>query len=143
MFALISVPIAIGLAYIPIFTRGAILHKNKKYDNEDPRAVPSLGDEEKDKLMKDLGNCHNNQLETLGPYSAGIAAAAAVGVNACLLNSIATSYIASRGAYLVAYTSIKSGKGYPRTGAFAAAMTSIVWLWVAAAAKAAKSDDDE
>lgn len=140
VFALLSVPIATVLAYLPHVIKGSILSKHGKYDNKKPRAKPSV-DEKTDELITRLTGAHNNQLESLGVYAGAIASATAVGVSPVALGNAAAVYIGARSAYVAAYIAPQVGNGAPRSLSFSASFATIMWIWFAAAAKAAKKDE--
>ena len=142
VFALLSAPIALGLAYVPVFVRAAILTKHKKFDNTKPRTEVKIN-AKVDELVKRCNGAHNNQLETLGPYTAGIAAAVAVGVPGGKLASIAKTYVGSRIVYNAAYIAPQILEGAPRSLAFFGAIGSVIALWVAAAVKAGETENVE
>ncbi len=141
VFALLSAPIAIGLAYLPQIVKNAILNKNNAFDNKNPRAETSVSPKV-DKIVARCKGAHNNQLETLGPYTAGVAAAIAVGVPGAKIDKIAKLYVGSRVAYNVAYISPQVLEGAPRSLSWLSAIGSVVWLWLAAVAKAEEKEKD-
>ena len=139
VFALISAPVVIGLTYIPHVVKSQVLKKHNAHDNKKPR-IDKPVNEDVDALVERCNGAHYNQLETLGPYTAGLAAAIAVGVPDDKLSRIAATYVTSRVVYNVAYLSPQVYEGTPRSLAFAGAMGSILWLWVATIIKARENN---
>lgn len=135
VFAIYSVPIAAGLAYLPYVAKAVILHRNNAYDNKNPRAsqIADPLKAETSALCTRLGNAHNNQLETLGLYAAGIAAGTAVGVPPTTMTKIARMYVGSRTAYVAAYTAPQYLDGNIRSVTWTASLAAALWTFFAAA----------
>jgi len=142
VFALISVPISVCLAYVPYQIKEIVFRRKKLYDNTNSRNNPTI-DPETDELVRNLDGCHFNQLESLGPYAGGIAAATACGVGARTLTAISATYVGARTAYIFAYLNNTKMRGYHRTLAWSVAMGAIFWAWIAAAIKKDAEDDEE
>lgn len=131
-----SVPLAWGLSFLPHVARGILVSVHGKFDNTNPREkdaqVASLPKEYQGLAVR-LASCHNNQLETLGYYAAGVAVAVAVRVPPDTLAKLTGFYIKSRIAYTLAYAMPQVGKGVLRSLTFVGSMTSIGLLYAAAA----------
>ncbi len=139
-FALISVPVACGLAFIPHFVKVIFLTANSSYDNKDPRALNNQTktlSPSSSAFVTRLTSAHVNQLEMLGMYAAGIAAGTAVGVSPNTMTQIAGLYIAARIGYVIAYAAPQVGNGALRTIAFGGAIGATLWAWFEAAGKVA------
>jgi len=85
-------------------------------------------------------NAHNNNLEMLGYYAAGIVVAITAGVSPAVIAARATEYIAGRALYNVVYVAgeakIKT-RGYLRSAVFfLGCVAPATRLWVSAAAEA-------
>jgi len=132
-FALWSVPIATGLAYVPHFAKVGVLSRAHVFRSTHPREINSTQKKSTDELVARLVGCHANQLESLGVYAAGIAAATAVGVPRDTLSNLASAYVASRALYIVAYAAPQVAQGLPRGLTFGASMSVIIFLWAYAA----------
>lgn len=135
-FALWSVPISAGLAYVPHFAKVAVLSRANVFRSTHPREINSTQKEADDELVARLGGAHVNQLEMLGVYAAGIAAATAVAVPKDTVSTLAKIYVGSRALYVAVYAAPQVAGGAPRTICFGVAMSSIMFLWVYAAKNA-------
>lgn len=142
VFALLSVPIATGLAYLPHVIKEIVLMKHNKFDNTKPRGDESV-DEKTDQLVTHLSASHNNQLESLGPYAAGVAAATAVGVAPAVLANATATYVGARVAYCIAYMAPQICDGVPRSLSWCGAMGAMIWIWVAAATKNDEEEEED
>lgn len=138
-FAILSVPIAAGLAYAPHFMRAFLCAVKSKMNNKFPRdhdlQHKSLSPSDR-QLAERLANSHKNQLETLGFYAAGIAVAVASRVPVPQLNMLAGVYVGARVAFSVAYAAPQVANGAIRSLSFVACLGTIVKIWLAAAAAA-------
>lgn len=133
-FPLFSVIPAILLAYLPHFTRVFILFRSSAYDNKAPRAYGHSKFERNRQLLLDrLLGAHNNQLELLGAYAAGVAANIAMGKNDNALIVLCSVYIGARILWLIAYVSPQAAGGFIRTAFFAPCLASVMLLWGKAA----------
>lgn len=131
-----SVPICVGLTYLPHFVRAAICFSSKALDNRRPRDLEGQLkrlDPGKAALVGRLAASHNNQLETIGVYAAGVAAAVATKVPAPQLNKLATVYVTARVAFNIAYAAPQVLGGMPRSLSFMFSMGSCLAIWFAAA----------
>lgn len=142
VWALISAPAALGLAYVPYFVKACVLKWHKAYNWKEPRKDKSINPKI-DALIVRCNGAHYNQLESLGSYSAAIVAGVAVGVSPAKLSQIATGYVGSRIAYNVAYLSPPCLKATPRSLAWVGTMGSLIWAWVAVIAKARKNEKED
>lgn len=137
--AIWSVPVAWGLAYLPIAVRAIVVGRFGKLNNSKPRDIDGQTSKMPDQ-MKELADrlrsCHLNQIETLGYYAAGVAVAVAAHVPAANLVRLTGLYIKSRIAYSFAYAAPQVANGALRTIAFVSAMVSIGMLYAAAAESA-------
>lgn len=135
-FALLSVPIAAGLAYFPHIAKVFIQGYHGVGRLTHPRENAPTKSLVVNELVDRLKNCHFNQLESLGAYSAGIAAATAMGISPDTTKHYATVYVIARAAYIVAYAAPQKYASFGRSATFAAAWYAIINLWTAAAGKA-------
>ena len=142
-FVFFSVPLAALLAYLPHFARVAVLARHKAFDNRNPRDMASKisdrapkGDRE---LASRLSSAHQNQMETLGLYAAGIAVAVATKTDTAVISRYATAYIVSRILYILAYAAPPVLAGRMRGLPFTAALASVLALWFVAANSFANS----
>lgn len=127
-FAVLSVPLATLLTYVPHFARVTLQQAQQKYDNTAPRApLPPSG------LLHRLNCAHVNQLETLGLFAAGVAASVARGKGESLNDAFAAWYLAARAAYVVAYAAPQVAGGGARSLAFGASLAAIMSIWIRAA----------
>lgn len=134
--SLFSVTAAGILAYIPHIMRVILATRAAAWDNGNPREQPSLQEKltpEQYSLYTRLSAAHSNQLETLGLYAAGIAAAYAAGSSQAFMNSIAGVYVFTRILYVIVYALPPIAGGYLRTAVFFPALASIIVLWTEAA----------
>lgn len=141
--AILSVPIALGMALAPIVVRAVVItFKGGKMDLSRPRDREgqvkgmSLGMQQ---LADRLLSSHNNQLETLGYYAAGVAVAVAVKVPVERLNLITGYFLKCRFAYNLIYAAPQVANGALRTIAFLGAMISCGMLYTTAADTAMKT----
>lgn len=131
-----SVILAIVLAYLPHFFKVAVLTKFGKFDNKDPRAHASQQSslpEDKRALVTRLGGCHNNQIEMLGVYAAGVAANLALKENDTALIVLTAVYVGLRGLYIIVYAAPQVLGGNIRSLAFVACMATVISIWGKAA----------
>lgn len=140
--AIWSVPLAWGISFLPHIARTVLVSVKGKMDNTNPRdkagQIASLPKEYQGLAVR-LASCHNNQLESLGYYAAGVAVAVAVRVPPETLAKLTGFYIKSRIAYTFAYAMPQVGKGVLRSLTFVGSMTSIGLLYAAAAETAIAS----
>lgn len=134
-FALASVPMAAGLAYFPHIAKVFILRYHGVHRRTHPRESVSTKSLAVDELVGRLKNAHFNQLESLGVYAGGIAAATAMGVSPDIVKHYAMMYVVSRAAYIVVYALPQGIFSFGRSGTFVAAWYAIVKLWLAGAAQ--------
>ncbi|CAN8063536.1 unnamed protein product [Agarophyton chilense] len=137
--AIYMVPAAWAVSAIPVFARAIVVSKFGKMDNSKPRdrSSQTAGMPKHIAALCDrLLACHNNQLETLGWFSAGVATAVAVKVPGDDIASLATSYVGLRVAYTLAYAAPQVASGALRSLAFVGSMSYIVRIYLAAAAAA-------
>lgn len=134
--ALFSVPVAFFLTYLPhflkvklLFGENALDNRNPRVDNENAKMMP---DAKKD-LVGRLKSAHENQLEMIGVYAAGVAVGVSVGVRPIVLTILSAIYIAARVAFVAIYASPPVFGGYLRTVAFAPCVLSTLGLWFTAA----------
>ncbi|KAI0561517.1 Membrane associated eicosanoid/glutathione metabolism-like protein [Gracilaria domingensis] len=131
-----SVILAGILAYIPHGIRVSLVMKNGRFDNSAPRdhegQKSSLPEEKREFMLRLLG-CHNNQMESLGVYAAGVAANLAFGDSKTLLNVFTALYIVFRVIYLIVYSLPQYAGGYLRTAAFVGCLAMIISIWSNAA----------
>lgn len=88
---------------------------------------------EKAALLTRLLGAHQNQLELLGTYAAGIVANVARGKDDWLLVILSGLYIALRCAYVVIYAGPQVMGGYLRTIIFLMIFSLIFVIWIRAA----------
>lgn len=136
-FPLFSVPIAFFLCYVPHGVRAYVAAKAGVLDNKEPRQMEnslSQLDKSKRDLINRASGAHNNQLETIGVYAAGIVANSAVGVPSddWQFIALAAAYIAVRVAYIAAYLGPPVLNGYLRSLVFAAVVIIIILVWIKA-----------
>lgn len=106
--------------------------KEGKYDNAKPRAHQDQHEafsEERQAFLDRLVACHVNQLETLGVYAGGVAAAALFGNDNTAIIVLCAIYLAARTAYVAAYVSPQVFGGYLRTLCFVFSLASISLIW--------------
>lgn len=131
-----SVILAILLAYFPHFFRVALVMLSGQYDNAKPRAYSDQHDtfsDEKRALLTRLASAHNNQLETLGVYAAGVTAAFFSGSSRTLLNVMSAVYIGARVVYIAVYAMPQVASGYIRSLTFVVCLSSVFVIWGIAA----------
>lgn len=136
-FPLFSVPVAFFLCYVPHGVRAYVSRNAGVYDNTEPRKLEhSLSGISQDKrdLINRASGAHNNQLESIGVYAAGIVANSAVGVRSddWQFITLAALYIALRVAYIAAYLGPPVLDGYLRTGIFGLVILVIFLIWIKA-----------
>ncbi len=135
-FALWSVPVSLGLTYLPHAAKVAILSRTGAFSNTAPRDTAGQDkkvDPSKRALVDRLRGAHLNQLETIGVYAAGVAAATAVGVPAVTVSRAAKLYVGARVVFNISYAGPQIADGNIRSLSFTAALGAIVWMWAAAA----------
>lgn len=135
-FPLLSVPCAFVLAYVPHVMRAALWRRLGIFNNVSPRSVADKLDDlpaGQADLLRRLGGAHNNQLETLGMYAAGVVACVARGRDDWQLIALTASYLAVRVAYIVLYAGPPVAGGYLRSLAFGGVLGIIMLMWVKAA----------
>lgn len=136
-FALFSVPVAFFLTYAPHFAKVIVLKGASAYDNRSPRAdndnAKLLPDAKKD-LVRRLASAHENQLEMLGVFAAGVAVCFGVGVRSLTLTIVTAIYVGARAAFVAIYAAPPVFDGNLRSLAFAPCLASTLALWFTAAA---------
>lgn len=134
-FPLFSVPVAFLLCYIPHGIRVAIAKKANAYDHTNPRYQTEFAEAlsaEQAYLQRRLIGAHNNQLETIGVYAAGIVANVTRKSLSWPIHLMAALYIAFRVIYVVVYVSPQVAGGYLRSLAFMGVLGTIFAIWIRA-----------
>lgn len=137
-----SVPAAYLITTLPGVYRA--IAAGKHFDSAQPRKVVEncAKDESIDKKtilrLQRAEAASANGFESLGMYAGGIAAAAAAGVPAATLNSLAGVYLASRAAYNVVYVFLQDNRRFApvRSLVWNVGLGIIVALWVKAGNRA-------
>lgn len=134
-FPLLTVPMAIFLAYVPHALKVRIAKRSGKYNNKDPRATAKMAElpAEKAALLTRLLGAHQNQLELLGTYAGGIVANVARGKDDWQLVILSGLYIALRCGYIVIYAGPQVVGGYLRTLIFMVILSLVFGIWIKAA----------
>eukprot|EP00168_Porphyra_purpurea_P006937 TRINITY_DN1851_c1_g1_i1.p2 TRINITY_DN1851_c1_g1~~TRINITY_DN1851_c1_g1_i1.p2 ORF type:complete len:173 (+),score=59.32 TRINITY_DN1851_c1_g1_i1:68-520(+) len=137
-----SVLAAGALAFSPLFSivpyvqrKGTFRNANPRECQQSPEAVAELPP-----WVLRARNAHNNNLEMLGFYAAGIVVAITAGVSPAVIAARATEYVGGRAVYNVVYVAgeakIKT-RGYLRTAVFfLGCLAPAARLWLSAAAEA-------
>lgn len=136
-FPLFSVPLAFILCYVPHAIRVVVATKAGLYDNVQPRKIQERldqADPQTRHLIASASGAHNNQLETIGVYAAGIVANSAVGVarDDWQFITLAIAYLALRVAYIAVYLGPPVLGGYLRSAVFAGVQLVIFLIWIKA-----------
>eukprot|EP00178_Gracilaria_changii_P007999 TRINITY_DN2477_c0_g1_i1.p2 TRINITY_DN2477_c0_g1~~TRINITY_DN2477_c0_g1_i1.p2 ORF type:complete len:183 (-),score=42.53 TRINITY_DN2477_c0_g1_i1:301-849(-) len=134
--AIYMVPAAWVVSSLPLMVRGVLVSRFGNMDNRTPRdrGAQTAGMPKHIAALCDrLLACHNNQLETLGWFSAGVATAVAASVEPQQLAALASGYVAGRLAYTLAYAAPQLMGGVARSLAFVGSMSYVLRIYLAAA----------
>lgn len=134
-FPLFSVLVAFSLCYVPHVIRVRIGKKFNTYNHTNPRDTakftermsPAQAD-----LQRRLLGAHNNQLESIGMYAAGIVANIARKPNDWLIHFLSAFYVMSRIVYIMVYMQPQVANGYLRTFVFGFCFFTIFAVWIRA-----------
>lgn len=135
IFPFFSVTVAVILTYIPHFIRVALGQRRGTYDNANPRDNTKVDEQDKEfaDLQKRLLGAHQNQLESIGVYAAGVVAMVfRRGYTTWSVNYLCAQYLVFRVAYITAYIAPPVAKGYVRTLTFVGCFATIMIIWIRA-----------
>jgi uncharacterized MAPEG superfamily protein len=138
-----SIPAAIGLAYLPHLVRVVTLLKYqgvKGYNNRTPREQNLEFDkvfaknQEVAEFCKRCVGCHLNGMESLSYFAPSVAFAVARGLPNSTITKIAFTYLGLRVVYTVVYLKGSTNTlSYIRTGVFHASVYTSLLLFLIAA----------
>ncbi|KAF9969210.1 hypothetical protein BGZ73_008548 [Actinomortierella ambigua] len=143
-FALVSLPIAVGLAYAPAALRvGLTVYSSKKWNNVAPRShlenQKDLIPKKTYQLIKRAEGAHNNGLEITSIYMAGVLAALYSGMDKKQVAQLASLFVVSRSFYNIFYIfGVNEAIAAARSCSFFVSMYSCLGLLVGAAHTASK-----